>query len=412
MGKKQLNSLEPGQYVATRPRPTEAELRGLIPRIHSDFKPVWDGLPDDQQLALAAYFLPWGSKKEQIGPTRPQVLHWYCPFAAQAVFPSGHRYCLNVYSGCSHECEYCYAVSYAGSKASCKRGFGRLLERDLADLEAFDVPPAPVHLSNSTDPFQPLEQVHGHTRLALEGILAHRHRFTTVTMLTKNPLLPVKLGYLQLLQALGRITPDHPKQAQVTPPFQVQVSLAFWRDEARRAYDLTAPSVEDRKAGVRALREAGIPVVLRIDPLFPRSPLPLDGKPSMADVGLTEAQTITDLEQLVDFAREVGARHVVYSPVKIVQPRGRPLSTTMTALRDLYRALCAPGRPAWRGGSWRLPKQVADEHVVGPFLDICQRAGVTAKFCMRDLVEIARAADAGTAASTSPRVSASCCPLR
>jgi len=55
----------------------------------------------------------------------------------------------------------------------------------------------------------------------------------------------------------------------------------------------------------------------------------------MADVGLTEAQTITDLEQLVDFAREVGARHVVYSPVKIVQPRGRQLSATMTPHQDV-----------------------------------------------------------------------------
>ena len=136
-----------------------------------------------------------------------------------------------MYSGCSHECEYCYAMSYAQSKASCKRGFERMLERDLADLETFDVPPAPVHLSNSTDPFHPLEQVHSHTRLALEGILEHRHRFTTVTMLTKNPLLPVKLGYLDLFQSLGRISPDHPKQAEVSPPFQVQVSLAFWRDE-------------------------------------------------------------------------------------------------------------------------------------------------------------------------------------
>ena len=386
MGKKQLSLFESGQGVATRPRPTDAELKNLVARIHPDFKPVWDGLPDDQQLALAAYFLPWKSKKEQIGPTRPRVLDWYCPFAAQTVFPSGHRYCLNVYSGCAHDCEYCYAMSYAPPKASCKRGFERMLERDLADLDAFDVPPAPVHLSNSTDPFQPLEQVHGHTRLALEGILAHRHRFTTVTMLTKNPLLPVKLGYLDLFQVLGQ--PAHPKQAQVTPQFQVQVSLAFWSEEARRAYDVTAPSIDDRKAGVRALRDAGIPVVLRIDPLFPRSPLPLDGKPSMADVGLTEAQRISDLEQLVDFAREVGTRHVVYSPVKIVQPRGRQLSATMTALRDLYKALSAPGRPVWRGGSWRLPKNVADEHVVGPFLDICQRAGVAAKFCMRDLVEI------------------------
>jgi DNA repair photolyase len=385
MGKKQLNLFESSQGVATRPRPTDAELKGLIARIHPDFKPVWDGLPDDQQLALAAYFLPWKSKKEQIGPTRPRVLDWYCPFAAQTIFPSGHRYCLNVYSGCAHDCEYCYAMSYAPPKASCKRGFERMLERDLADLESFDVPPAPVHLSNSTDPFQPLEQVHSHTRLALEGILAHRHRFTTVTMLTKNPLLPAKLGYLDMFQALGQLA--HPKPAGGSPLFQVQVSLAFWRDEARRAYDVAAPNIEDRKAGVRALRDAGIPVVLRIDPLFPRSPLPLEGKRSMSDFGLTEAQTISDLEQLVDFAREVGARHVVYSPVKIVQPRGRPLSATMTALRDLYRALSAPDRPVWRGGSWRLPKEVADEHVVGPFLDICRRAGVAAKFCMRDLVE-------------------------
>jgi DNA repair photolyase len=262
-----------------------------------------------------------------------------------------------------------------------------MLERDLADLEAFTVPPAPVHLSNSTDPFQPLEQIHGHTRLALKGILAHRHRFTTVTMLTKNPLLPVKLGYLDLFRSLGRLASDHPKQAQDTPPFQVQVSLAFWRDEARRAFDVAAPSVEDRKAGVRALRDAGIPVVLRIDPLFPRSPLPLDGKATMTAFGLTEAQTLSDLEQLVDFGREVGVRHVVYSPVKIVQPRGRPLSETMSALLDLYKAMSAPARPVRRGGSWRLPKVVADEHVVGPFLDICQRAGVAAKFCMRDLVE-------------------------
>ena len=27
------------------------------------------------------------------------------------------------------------------------------------------IPPAPVHLSNSTEPFQPLEKIHGHARL-------------------------------------------------------------------------------------------------------------------------------------------------------------------------------------------------------------------------------------------------------
>ena len=136
------------------------------------------------------------------------------------------------------------------------------------------------------------------------------------------------------------------------------------------------------------MRDAGVPVVLRIDPLFPRSPLPVNGKTTMADFGLSEAQTISDLERLVEFACEVSVRHVVYSPVKVVQPRGRQISATMAAVRDLYKAMSAPGKPVWKGVSWRLPKEVADEYVVGPFLDICQRAGVTAKFCMRDLVEI------------------------
>jgi DNA repair photolyase len=65
------------------------------------------------------------------------------------------------------------------------------------------VPPAPIHLSNSTDPFQPLEAINGHTSYALEQILAHRHRFTSFTILTKNPMFPIRHGYLDLFKELG-----------------------------------------------------------------------------------------------------------------------------------------------------------------------------------------------------------------
>lgn len=97
---------------------------------------------------------------------------------------------------------------------------------------------------------------------------------------------------------------------------------------------------------------------------------------------------MTDLEHLVAFAPEVRVRHIVYSAAKIVKPRGGSLSTTMAAMRDLYAALSAPGKPLWRGGSWRLPREIADKHVVEPFLQICGRRGVSAKFCMTDLLEI------------------------
>lgn len=361
----------------------------LIRRVHPKFRPVWEGRSRAEQRALALYFLPHTSKKDLLEPTRPRLIKWYCPFAAQCDFPTGHRYCLNVFTGCTHNCEYCYARAYEPACAGTKGDFARLLEKDLEDLETFDVPPAPVHLSNSTDPFQPLEIEHGHARLALEGIAAHRHRFTTVTMLTKNPSRPVQLGYTDLFRTLATLPTDHPRHVEFRqkrqPGFILQCSLAFWREEAAAAYDPGAPAVRDRIAGLRALHAAGIPLVLRIDPLFPRSPLPCGG--SLADYGLPEAQTLEDLDQLVRLAKELNVRHVVYSALKVVKPRGRTLSPTMQAFRRVYETCARPDKPVWHGNSWRLPDNLAREHIIQPFLDICARHGVAAKYCKQDLIE-------------------------
>jgi hypothetical protein len=59
----------------------------------------------------------------------------------------------------------------------------------------------------------------------------------------------------------------------------------------------------------------------------------------------------------------------------------------MAAMREVYRALCAPDKPVWKL-SWRLPPEVFESHVVRPFLGICERQGVATKFCMRDFVQI------------------------
>ena len=87
----------------------------------------------------------------------------------------------------------------------------------------------------------------------------------------------------------------------------------------------------------------------------------------------------------IDAAEEQAS--VVYSAAKIIQPRGRTLNETMKIMRVVYKDLAAPQKPLWRGGSWRLPKPILDEHVVGPFLEICRQKNVTMKFCMQDLLE-------------------------
>lgn len=360
-----------------------------LARIDARYRPVWEGLPPAHQHALSRYFLPARSRRPVLSPTRPRVVKWYCPFADQRTFPSGHRYCINVYTGCTHGCVYCYAAGYWPEHFGPKQKFAHLLAKDLADLENFDVPPAPVHLSNSTDPFQPMEMRYRDTLRTLEGLLEKRHRFTTVTVLTRNPLLAARPEYARLLAELARPAPDHPGWAfwgeSGFPAAVVEVSVPFWREEAARFWDPKAPGVQARMEGIKRLAGAGVPLVLRIDPLFPRNPLDSSGL-SLAEFGLEEPQSLEDLRMLVQFAKEVGAHHVVYSAAKVVKPRFGRLPPAMVAMKQAYARLAEPRRLEWGGGSWRPPRETIEREITGPFKALCSEAGVRATFCMESLL--------------------------
>ena len=268
----------------------------LASRVHSKYSSVFKDLPERDRAALALYFLPHRSQKDILEVTRPRVIKWYCPSADQRTFPSGHRYCINVYTGCDHECRYCYAAGYASRQAACKNTFRVDLVKDLDALDAYDVPPAPVHVSNSTDPLQPLEQEHQHTLYTIEQLAQRRHRFTTVTLLTKNPAILTDQRYLRALHQLNQLPANHPRREWFKktghPPLRVECSLAFHNDKSRKLMDPAAPSVESRLAAIRSLRQQNIPVFIRIDPLFPRDPLP-NGK-CMSDFELPDVQPMVD----------------------------------------------------------------------------------------------------------------------
>lgn len=72
----------------------------LAQRVHPKYRPVFEKLSEADQAAVALYFLPHSSKKDVLEVTRPRVVKWYCPFADQREFPSGHghRYFINVYN--------------------------------------------------------------------------------------------------------------------------------------------------------------------------------------------------------------------------------------------------------------------------------------------------------------------------
>lgn len=360
----------------------------LASRVHRKYRPVFDKLPARDRAALAFYFLPHRSKKDILGVTRPRVIKWYCPFADQHTFPSGHRYCINVYTGCEHGCEYCYVAGYVSNRAGCKNAFRADLVKDLDALDVYDVAAAPVHISNSTDPLQPLEQEHRHTLCTLETLVQRRHRFTTITVLTKNPGALMDERYVHALHQLSELPPDHPRaewfEENGYPPLRVECSLAFYDDESRKLLDPAAPSVESRIRAIRFLRKEGIPVFVRIDPLFPHDPLP--GGKKMSDFDLPNVQPTVDLDKLIRFCREVGVGHIVYSVAKITRPRTAGLSTVMKKMKRVYEQLAPERSLVFRGGSWRLPNTVGNELVVKPFLELCHQHAVHAKTCKSNLI--------------------------
>ena len=63
--------------------PSFDEALALAKKVDPQYAPAWAGLSPKDQAALALFFLPHHSAKLLLGPTRPRVIKWYCPFACQ-----------------------------------------------------------------------------------------------------------------------------------------------------------------------------------------------------------------------------------------------------------------------------------------------------------------------------------------
>ena len=111
---------------------------------------------------------------------RNHVISLYDPFAQRKTFPAGRRWCVNVYTGCAFHCKYCYTHNYIrnSTEPRVKKGFIAKLEKDIAEIRQLGLHPAPIHISNSTDPCQPLEREHGNTLHVLKTIRDNRGCFS------------------------------------------------------------------------------------------------------------------------------------------------------------------------------------------------------------------------------------------
>lgn len=335
---------------------------------------LFAGMEPDEAVRAATYLYGKPGNKS----LRSRVLALYDPFARRNQFPAGFRLCANVYTGCAHRCGYCYTASYVPDHtfARPKQGFERMLARDLEELAAARLLPVPLHTSNSTDGLQEaMEARYGHTLRLLRGVASYRHLFDPVVVLTKNPSRLLMPEYLEALKSIGRVI--------------VEVSLIFADDRLRRRVEPGAPSVQQRLDAIAGLVHHGIPVVLRLDPLFPRDPLPraFFSRSALADYGVTPVHTEQDIAYLLDHARTAGVRKVVISPAKLVLNKRdgshrEPPPFWQEWLR-LYRA--CRGSYA-KGFCLHLAREYAQDHLLRPVAELGRELGLTVVHCKHNLL--------------------------
>jgi DNA repair photolyase len=152
---------------------------------------------------------------------------------------------LNPYTGCSHNCVYCYATSYTPHFAKCnpKKELLKQVEADAAKLRG-----ETVSISNSSDPYPHSEAELGLTRRCLE-ILSRSD--CKVQMVTKSNLVTRDMDILSKL------------------PCTVALTITTEDEETARQIEPQAPSPRERLKAIEVLVGKGIPVSVRVDPIIP-----------------------------------------------------------------------------------------------------------------------------------------------
>jgi DNA repair photolyase len=152
---------------------------------------------------------------------------------------------LNPYTGCDHQCIYCYASSYIPNFKDCrpKKELLSVLKREAVKLNG-----ETISIANSSDPYPRKEATEGLTRRCLE-ILAESN--CKIQVITKSNL----------------VVRDDDLLSKV--PSTVALTITTDDDNVAELIEPCAPLPSHRLRAAQDLIKAGIPVSVRIDPIIP-----------------------------------------------------------------------------------------------------------------------------------------------
>lgn len=202
---------------------------------------------------------------------------------------------FNPYTGCSHNCVYCYAQSYIPRFAECrpKKDLLKRLEREAAKLHG-----ETLSMSNSSDPYPQMEQQLCSTRQCLQILGRSRCR---IQIVTKSAL----------------VTRDADLLSEA--PATVALTITTCDDDLAKQIEPQAPSPTERLKAVATLIGKSVPVMVRIDPIIPF-------------VNEYAAELISELAGL-------GVKHVTASTFKVKRDSWKRFSNALPMQAEKLKSL-------------------------------------------------------------------------
>ncbi len=249
---------------------------------------------------------------------------------------------FNPYTGCDHQCVYCYASSYIPNFSDCrpKKGLIPTLKR-----EAYRLKGETISIANSSDPYPRSEAVSGLTRGCLE-ILATSN--CKIQIITKSNL----------------VTRDHDLLSKA--PSTVALTITTADDNLAKLIEPNAPSPSLRMKAAQDLIKHGIPISVRIDPIIPF----LNDQP----------------KHFIKELAGIGIKHLTCSTYKAKPDNWRRLVQAMPRLAEKIRPLYFQSGIKV-GGNTMLPVDYRFK-LLKSFRDLALNQGIKFGVCRESLTDL------------------------
>ena len=248
------------------------------------------------------------------------------------------KWSLNPYTGCGHRCLYCYATSFIPRfyEPRLKKNFLKKVEREINGLPEN----ALISLSNSSDPYQPLEEKWKFTRTFLEMLT---YRKVKLLILTKSDLLLRDLDLLTKLKVVVSLTITSKKISSILEP--------------------NAPSFERRLLALKELKRQGLKTVVRLDPIIP---------------GINEEEACEVLSEVLPYAD-----HIVLSTYKAKPDSLKRLIEVFPEKKDKLKKLYLAEGVLIKGSRYLSLEQ--RRMLLLPLIEIIKKAGKSFGLCREGL---------------------------